>query len=174
MASAAGEADPSSLRVRRGLFDRWYSEHAGEVVTVEDNAAWLDQVRKMVGANVTLMHRKITGDDATSVGESEYCTAIEAYPAKTFDIVLIDGKERNRCAETAPARLRDDGILIFDNSDKKKFRPGIAHLHSQGFGRIDFYGFVAQVGTGNCTSVFSRKFDGWNAENLPLMFQGWE
>lgn len=127
----------------------------------------------MVGGNVQLIHRNISGDDATSEGESVYCTAIEDFPEKTFDIIVIDGMERVRCAETAPSRLRDDGIIIFDNSDRSRLRPGIDSLHRHGFGRIDFYGFVTQVGTMNCTSVFSRFSNPWMAQNVPLKDQGW-
>jgi len=150
----------------------WYGQHAGQVITVEHNGAWLDQVRTMVGSNVTLLQRDITGNEATSEGDSEYCTAIEAYPPKSFDIIVIDGMERVRCAQTAPSRLRDDGIIIFDNSDRIPFRPGIDHLHSRGFGRIDFYGFVAQVGTLNCTSVFSKFGVTWATEAVPFVWRG--
>ena len=151
----------------------WYGMHSGQVVTVEHNSAWLDQMRTMVGSNVTLLQRNITGDEATSEGDSVYSGAIEAYPLKSFDIIVIDGMERVRCAHVAPPRLRDDGIIVFDNSDKPLFRPGIDYLHSQGFGRIDFYGFVAQVGTRNCTSVFSKFGSTWTTENIPLVWQGW-
>jgi predicted O-methyltransferase YrrM len=152
----------------------WYGEHVGEVVTVEHDGRWLDEVRTMVGPNVTLLHRDTPGDEANSEGDSPYYSAIEEYPPQTFDIIVIDGMERNRCAPVAPPRLRDGGLIIFDNSDRPSFRPGIKHLHSQGFGRLDFYGFVAAVGTRNCTSVFSRQFDSsWSTENVPLVWQGW-
>ena len=152
----------------------WYGEHAGEVVTVEHDKGWLDQLRTIVGGNVTLLHRDAPGDDANSEGDSPYYSVIEEYASKSFDIIVIDGMERVRCAPAAPSHLRDDGIIIFDNSDRPTFRPGIDHLHSQGFGRIDFYGFVATVGVRACTSVFSKRFDTrWTTENIPMVWQGW-
>jgi len=152
----------------------WYGGHAAEVVTVEHDRLWLDQVRTLVGSNVTLVYRHAPGDDATSEGDSPYFKAIEEYPPKNFDIIVIDGMERVRCAPVVPSHLRDDGIIIFDNSDRPSFRPGIDHLHSQGFGRIDFYGFVAGFGVRSCTSIFSRRFDSvWTSENVPMRWQGW-
>jgi hypothetical protein len=152
----------------------WYGQHAAEVVTVEHDGKWLDQVRPMVGSNVTLLHRGTPGNDVTSEGESHYYSAIQEYPLNSFDIIVIDGMERIRCAPLAPSHLREEGIIVFDNSDRPNFRPGIDYLHSQGFGRIDFYGFIAGVGTRNCTSVFSKHFDArWTAENVPLIWQGW-
>lgn len=151
----------------------WYGRHAGQVVTVEHNAFWLEQVRRMVGGNVTLIHRETKGNEATSDGDSVYCSAIENYPEKSFDIIVIDGMERIRCADMAASRLRDDGIVIFDNSDRRTLHAGIECLHRKGFGRIDFYGFVTQVGTVSCTSVFSKFCSPWAAENVPLREQGW-
>lgn len=151
----------------------WYGEHAAEVISVEHDRLWFDQVKTMVGSNVTLLHRDAPGDDSTSEADSAYCQAIEPYPPKSFDLIAIDGIERVRCACVAPPHLRDEGIIVFDNSDRPGCRPAIEHLHGQGFGRIDFYGFFAGFGMRGCTSVFSRRFDSaWTAEDIPLRWQG--
>ena len=130
-------------------------------------------MRSLVGKNVELIHRvSRTGTDLSEEGDSAYAGALTEYPPESFDIIVIDGKERVACAKSAPARLRRDGLIIFDNSDKPKFKPGLDYLHSQGFGRIDFSGPVAQVGTLNCTSVFAKSWDRW-LRNVPVVFQGW-
>jgi hypothetical protein len=127
----------------------------------------------MVGGNVTVLLRATAGTEATAVGNSPYHGALYEYPPKSFDIIAIDGMERLQCAQAAPSRLRDDGIIVFDNSDTIPFRPGIDYLHERGFGRVDFYGFVPQVGTRKCTSVFSRFGTRWTTDDVPLVFQGW-
>jgi hypothetical protein len=127
----------------------------------------------MVGSNVTLLFRATSGTEATVEDESPYYRALHEYPPKSFDIIVIDGMERVQCTYAAPSRLRDDGIIVLDNSDRISFRPGIDYLHKQGFGRIDFYGFVAQVGTRHCTSIFSMFGTRWTTENVPLVSQGW-
>jgi hypothetical protein len=87
---------------------------------------------------------------------------------------LSSSMERNgvACAKVAPSRLREGGLIIFDNSDKPKFKPGLDYLHSCGFGSIDFSGPVAQVGAFNCTSVFAQNWKRW-LQNIPVVFQGW-
>jgi hypothetical protein len=156
-----------------GYSTAWYGQHAKEVITVEHNSRWLDEVRTMVGRNVTLLFRTTSGTDATVEDESPYCNALREYPPKSFDIIVIDGMERIQCAYAAPSRLRDDGIIVFDNSDRISYRPGIDYLHKQGFGRVDFYGFVPQMGVRNCTSIFSMFGTRWTTENVPLVSQGW-
>jgi hypothetical protein len=150
----------------------WYGQHAREVVAVEHNPVWVNRVKAMVGSNVTLLLRTPSPPGASPRGGSEYCGALGQYPPKSFDIIVIDGMERVQCAYGAPSRMRDDGIIVFDNSERIEFKPGIDYLHEQGLGRIDFYGFIAMVGTRICTSIFSRFGSRWIRENVPLVPQG--
>ncbi len=140
---------------------------------MEHAPEWVDKVRTMVGTNVTFLLRTAVGDEEIIDRASPYSSSLEEFSPGSFDIIVIDGMERVRCAQVAPSRLRDDGIIIFDNSDRTAFKPGIAHLHEQGFGRIDFYGGIAQLGIRSCTSVFSKFGTRWTTANVPLVFQGW-
>jgi predicted O-methyltransferase YrrM len=151
----------------------WYSQHAKNVVTVEHAAEWADKVKSIVGTNVTVLLRTAVEDQETIDETSPYSSTLEEYSAESFDIIVIDGMERVRCAQIAPTRLRENGIIIFDNSDRPEFKPGIDNLHQQGFGRIDFYGGIAQLGIRSCTSVFSKFNSRWTNVNAPLVFQGW-
>jgi len=126
-----------------------------------------------VGDNVALLHRSAAQDEPSAESDSLYSATIKQYAPKTFDIVVIDGRERVRCAHAAPSRLRDDGIIIFDNSDRPAYRPAIDYLHSLGLGRIDFCGFYPRLGIPGCTSVFSKQFNTrWTFENAPLVSRG--
>jgi protein-L-isoaspartate O-methyltransferase len=151
----------------------WYGKRVRQVVSVEHDPRWLDQVRALAGSNVTLLLRSTRGTEVTVEGSSTYYGALDEYPPKCFDVIVVDGMERVKCASAAFSRLCDDGIIIFDNSDRPSFRPGIDCLHEQGFGRIDFYGFVAQSGARMCTSIFSRYFAKWSTYNVPLVPQGY-
>ena len=132
-----------------------------------------DQILRGYEDAVTLLFRTTSGTDATVEGVSPYYSALHEYPPKSFDIIVIDGMVRVQCAYVAPSRLRDDGIIVFDNSDSLPFRPAIDHLHKQSYGRIDFYGFVAQTGTRICTSIFSMFGTRWTTENVQLVSRGW-
>jgi Methyltransferase domain len=151
----------------------WFGCRTERVVSVEHDSRWLAQVRGMVGENVTLLSRSALPDTVTGHDESPYVASLEEFAPGSFDIIVIDGVERVACAGVAIPRLRQDGIVIFDDSDRPAFRPGIERLHEYGFGRIDFYGFTGQTGTRKCTSIFSRFGTRWTAENVPLVSQGW-
>jgi hypothetical protein len=92
---------------------------------------------------------------------SAYVGAIKRYPARFFDVVVVDGMERLTCVRSALPHLKDDGLLILDNSDRPDYRPAFEYLADQGMGRIDFFGFAPGMDLPACTSVFARAFGRW-------------
>lgn len=52
-----------------------------------------------------------------------------------FDIILVDGRQRNRCIDAAISRLEPGGTMILDNSDRDRYRRGIIRLEQAGFQR---------------------------------------
>jgi hypothetical protein len=73
-----------------------------------------------------------------------------------FDVVLIDGRRRNECAAHAPRSLKSSGIIIWDNSERLRYRTGFEILESQGFRRLDFDGLGPVNPYGSRTSIFYR------------------
>ena len=50
----------------------------------------------------------------------EYISSIYAADVKGFDVIVIDGQVRFDCVKPAFDKLKDNGIIIFDNSDWHK------------------------------------------------------
>jgi Methyltransferase domain len=144
----------------------WYAGRVREVVAVEHDTGWADRIAAQAAANVILLRRTAMTSGPTSPYVS---TLLEQDGA--FDVITIDGAERVSCARTAPARLQDSGVVVFDNSDRPAYREGIEHLHSVGLQRIDLYGFSPGNGTVSCTSIFGRLMGRWG-EDVPLTFRG--
>jgi len=55
-------------------------------------------------------------------------------------------------------RLKDNGIIILDNSDRWHYNPIQEYLNKNEFGRIDFYGPGWNSHAGWCTSFYSQAF----------------
>lgn len=77
-----------------------------------------------------------------------------------YDIVVIDGMARALCAYMAVEsnRLKDDGLIILDNSDRWHYNPIQLYLNQKGYGRIDFWGPGWNNYNAWCTSFYSKKF----------------
>lgn len=82
----------------------------------------------------------------------------EAEPA-SYDLVIIDGMARAMCAvmTVESNRLREDGWIILDNSDRWHYNDIQQYLKDKGYGRIDFWGPGWNNYHAWCTSFYSKK-----------------
>ena len=111
----------------------WLARRSGEVVSVEHDANWLDKFEKQAAEyyNVTFLYRAI--DD----GPDAYLGAIDQLGGQ-FDLIVIDGRHRVACLQKAIPHLKSDGILVFDDSGRKRYRSGISNCgltETRHFGR---------------------------------------
>jgi hypothetical protein len=152
----------------------WFAERVTEVVSVEHDPAWIKQLEPFLPSNVSLLFRPTHGEEhvSHSNGPSTYVSAIDA--GGPFDVIVIDGVERNACALYAPEHLSSDGLILYDNSDRPGARKAVEELGRAGFGRVDFVGFPPSNGNLQCTSIFLRSTSSrWlDASSLPR-FQGY-
>ena len=129
-----------------GNSTRWYASRVKEVVCVEDDAEWVAKIKPTLPANASL---ELIQDKAAYVGAL-------AATERQFDIVVIDAKHRNECAEVAAAGLKPGGVIIYDNTNRDSMKPGQATLLAQGFRQLRFHGMVPIMRTLGETSVSYR------------------
>lgn len=125
----------------------WWAERVNSVVTVEHDPQWFGRIAETMPPSVELLQAQ--------PGTSSYAGAVNRGPS-VFDIVVIDGKERNRCAEQCVASLKDDGIVVWDDADREEYTSGMAMLQAEGFRRIDFWGLAPIIDLLSCTAIFYR------------------
>ena len=85
----------------------FWSRVAAHVDSVEDNMAFCREVWPRLPENCTLRFEP---------DPDEYIQAVAKRPGG-YDLIVIDGHSRVRCAEIAPRHLRSGGVIILDNSD---------------------------------------------------------
>lgn len=56
---------------------------------------------------------------------ASYVAAIESVPGE-FDLVVVDGRAREACLTAAQSRLSPGGIVVFDNTRRRRYREAIA------------------------------------------------
>lgn len=87
-----------------------------------------------------------------------YASEIYERPKGHFDIIVVDGMARALCAYLAADMIKDDGIIILDNSDRWQYNFIQEYMIGQGFGRIDFWGPGHENYYAWCTSFYSKAF----------------
>lgn len=89
-----------------------------------------------------------------------YASVIYQARENFYDLVVIDGMARALCAVMAVEsnRIKDDGIIILDNSDRWQYNNIQKYFHQKGYGRLDFWGPGWNNHAAWCTSFYSKKF----------------
>ena len=100
----------------------YFSNRAKSVTSTEDNEEWLKRVQAKLAAsgitNVDLQYRPFEFRHAEEFERSEYLLSI---PERAFDIIVVDGMEKDvlvrpTCFRHAETRIREGGIIIVDDS----------------------------------------------------------
>jgi SAM-dependent methyltransferase len=96
------------LEFGSGMSTRWFAARAGRVVSIENSPEWHQRIRSALPQRDSITYRLAEGEAAyTAIPDGE-----------SFDLILVDGRWRDRCVENALDRLRPKGILYLDNADK--------------------------------------------------------
>lgn len=138
-----------------GYSSLFWAKRAKQVTSVEDNEQWFQKWNSDDGfKDVNLLFYPEGAD---------YYQAILKENAK-YDVIVIDGKCRARCAECAVKALQKGGIIILDDSDRvntsQEYVEAIQTLKKANLLQVDFYGFCPLNNYTKTTSLFlSRDFD---------------
>ena len=127
----------------------WWSQRVAGVDACEHDREWLDRFSESVPPNVDYHYSEL-------VRGGEYSKRILSF-TDTFDCIVIDGRDRVNCAKNALQALKDNGVIIWDNSDRSSYEEGYDYLRKHGFRRIDFWGLGPINDSEWCTSLFYRK-----------------
>ena len=138
-----------------GYSSLFWAKRAGKVISIEDNLNWFDKWQKEFSEpNLDIKWRD----------EGEIYDVAIFEENEKYDVIIIDGKRRNFCAETAVKALNDGGMIILDDSDRvntsAEYVKTIDILKSADLLQVDFYGFCPMNNYTKTTSVFfSRNFN---------------
>jgi hypothetical protein len=71
---------------------------------------------------------------------SDYVCAIDSFPDGFFDLVVVDGRSRVSCLARSLVKVRQNGWILLDNSERPGYKLGCDLL--SGYLRHDFFGLV--------------------------------
>jgi tRNA A58 N-methylase Trm61 len=126
----------------------WWAKRVFRVVSFEHDHAWYNKLLKLIPENVEYVYCEMTPNGDYSRGVKKY--------SNMFDIIVIDGRDRVNCAKNSLGALKEDGVIIWDNSERSKYAEGYAFLKDNGFKRIEFTGIGPVNSFAWSTTVFYR------------------
>lgn len=140
------QASMSVFEFGCGNSTRWWSRRVQRVVSCEHDAGWYNRIATTLPPNAQCHH----------VPREQYADFVTGFTGQ-FDVIVIDGVERVACARTCLGALKEDGVIVWDNSDRNEYQPGFDLLTGQGFKRLDFFGLGPIVMIPTMTAVFYRE-----------------
>ena len=126
----------------------WWNNHVQSVVSCEHDKSWFQLMKQKSLAGVDILY-------CDSILNGEYSKTALKY-GKKFDIIVIDGRDRVRCAQNSLEALKSNGVIVWDNSDRIRYEAGYKYLADNNFKRLDFTGIGPMNSYGWCTSIFYR------------------
>ncbi|MFC1596909.1 class I SAM-dependent methyltransferase [Planctomycetota bacterium] len=126
----------------------WTARRTGNVVSCETDEDWHDRIKPRLPSNVEYL--------LVPKQKDPYCDALRTRQER-FDLIIIDGCYRNEIAEWCADYLREQGVILYDDSNMDCYTAGRDSLLRQGMKEIRL------VGMGPCdyntkqASVFYRE-----------------
>lgn len=124
----------------------FFAEKVKSVCAVEHNESWYNEIISTSIQNVSLILKTDSVQYAKSVIEAK----------ESYDLIFVDGIERNDCIKFAIKALTEKGMIILDDSEREEYRSGINELMNSGFRSIEFWGIAPGVLFKKCTTVFYK------------------
>jgi len=137
----------------------FFQKHVKKIVSIEHNRFWYKKMLKfskkkniffnsyfLIEPEKPIKRNVKEKDNYQSTLKSysnmifkKYVNSINKYPQDYFDVIFIDGRVRNLCVKKSLNKIRQDGIIILDDSEREEYQESISLLSR--YKRIDFYGF---------------------------------
>lgn len=91
----------------------WLSKLCDRVTSIEHDPDWFAKIQPQVpNVELLLEHRP-------------YYNVCQRYPDETFDIVLVDGRNRKGCIRESALKVKPGGLLLLDDAEREYYKLGI-------------------------------------------------
>ncbi len=126
----------------------FYAKYAGIVVSVEHDREWFDKIVSTKPENAEMIFCEL-------VRNGDY-SKMPLKLEETFDIIIVDGRDRVNCCKQALGAISGNGVIVLDDSEREHYREGVSFLTSKGFKHLSFSGISPGLFYRKSTSVFYK------------------
>lgn len=145
-----------------GFSSLWLSKRVKSITAIENNKEWLDYIKKKNIPNIELIYSDTNNRKYVDIAflpiennEISYGSAISK-TNKKFDIIIIDGVDRNKSIKYAIDSLKINGVIIIDNLEySDKITEALLLLKD--FKSLEFWGLAPSVSHESGTGIFYRE-----------------
>jgi len=131
----------NGLEYGSGRSTIFFAQRLGNLTSIEHDKSWFDKISKDLQEmgiknvdyilvppaqseskkNLEIRFKK--DFDSENQNYQSYYKHVQDYPDEYFDFVIIDGRARVECTQRAIPKIKKGGMLIIDNSERKRYKP---------------------------------------------------
>ncbi len=126
----------------------WWAQRVRSVVAVEHDPGWATEVAAAAPANAEVLRVPVEPD-------GDYCRTPQRLE-RAFHVLVIDGRDRVNCARQGVSTLTDDGVIVWDDSHRRRYAIGLSYLEQRGFRQLEFTGLGPIEASAGETSILYR------------------
>jgi len=127
----------------------WYAMRVNSITSVEHDRAWLDKIKKSMPKNSNIYYQEL-----------EYGGLYSQFPSqldRKFSMVIVDGRDRVSCIKNGINSIKDDGVIVLDDSEREAYDEAVSFLLSNNFKKIDFWGISPGLFYKKNTTIFYKE-----------------
>lgn len=134
----AARAEPArAFEWGSGASTLWLAKRVGSITTVEHHRGFATHIAPTLAEHPNITSLVVEPVETPSpkvpsakeghkgLDFADYVAAIEGVEGP-FDLIVIDGRAREACLRAALPHLADDGLIVFDNTRRKRYRQAMA------------------------------------------------
>ncbi len=116
-----------------GFSTLFFADYVSKIYSVEYDEVWYEKMIQLSRevSNIHVIYNAIDND---------YAEVILKTGEKNFDVIFVDGRKRVQCCMFSINFLKDDGIIILDDSEREKYNDAFIFLKQQGYSFISLRG----------------------------------
>ena len=116
-----------------GYSTYYLADKVKSVTSIEYDEEWFHKVKAELknNSNCEVLYHQL---------ENGYSTSIEDQKENLFDLIIVDGRERVKCAINALPFLSEKGVLLLDDSWRVDYKEVFIFYAKNGYKEISFSG----------------------------------
>ena len=147
----------------------WFAERCNTIWSVEYFKSFFEelQIRAQDKININLIlkepdetkHPGYIAKHSSASGKSfkDFVHSIDKFKDNYFDIIVIDGRVRNRCLDLAIPKLKRGGMIIYDDTNRDHYFDYLIPLVEKHFESIMQFPGVTIDNKRSTTSILYKK-----------------
>jgi hypothetical protein len=124
----------------------WWGNHCQSVMSCEHDIGWCRKIGKSLPGNCSLIPIPLDQNYPLAAQKTQ----------RLYDVIVVDGRKRVKCAISSINCLNPTGIIIWDDSDRPYYREGLDFFARQNFKRLDLIGMSPTAIDPKQTSILYR------------------